>query len=89
MHFANYVGNFPNKLRTVHDELVVHVHQSRNFRRISLEEKRIAGMLYPEWQLFMLQECLAAYRWLRGQDVPCTASSWPAIRREAGWCSPP
>ena len=70
MHFANYVGDLPNKLRTVHDKLVVHVHQSRNFRRISLEEERIAGMLYPEWQLFMLQECLAAYRWLRCQDVP-------------------
>jgi hypothetical protein len=27
-------------------------------------------MLCPEWQLFMLQECLAAYRWLRGHDVP-------------------
>ena len=45
MHFANYVGDVPNKLRTVHDKLVVHVHQSRNFRRISLEEERIAGML--------------------------------------------
>jgi hypothetical protein len=58
MHFANYVGNFPNKLRTVHDELVIHVRQSRNFGRISLEEKRIAGMLYAEWQLFVLQERL-------------------------------
>ena len=56
MHFANYVGDVPNKLRRVHDKLVVYVHQSRNFRRISLEEERLAGMLYPEWQLFMLQE---------------------------------
>ena len=45
MHFAKYVGDLPNKLHTVHDKLVVHVRQSRNFRRISLEEERIAGML--------------------------------------------
>jgi hypothetical protein len=61
MHFANHIRNVPNKLRAVHDKLVVHVHPSCNFRGISLKEERIAGMLYAEWQLFVLQERLVAF----------------------------
>ena len=56
MHFVNYFGNAPNKLRAVHDKLVVRVHQNRNFSRISFHEQCIAGTGYPERQLVVSQE---------------------------------